>query len=232
MMVQAREAVFKVDFEHASLLLKVINPRRVRHPAEYHYLRSVTEFSLNNRKVADASCDWLLDDFTLTVPNRYLALAYVMKKDMEQWKEKSLEAVGRKMDDVAKRLALGKAGPETRRRQKEILDGLDRMIKEAEDDAKPKETKGAEGGLPGEQEKGQGDAQGARPKDDSDIAGTSGKGEIDQKRIREIARVWGKLPEKEREKYLLDKSRDMPARYQDAIKKYLISISNRPGVTK
>ena len=53
------------------------------------------------------------------------------------------------------------------------------------------------------------------------------KGEIDAKRLKEIAEVWGKLPEKERAKAMLELTRDLPARYRESIEKYLKDLSAR-----
>ena len=50
------------------------------------------------------------------------------------------------------------------------------------------------------------------------------------KRIREIAQVWGKLPEKERAKAMLELTRDMPPRYREMIEKYLKELSARGTV--
>ena len=51
------------------------------------------------------------------------------------------------------------------------------------------------------------------------------KGEVDAKRLKEIAEVWGKLPEKERAKAMLELTRDMPPRYREVIQKYFKEIS-------
>ena len=46
------------------------------------------------------------------------------------------------------------------------------------------------------------------------------KGEIDLKKFKEYADVWGKLPEKERVKAMTELTRGMPAKYRDAIESY------------
>ena len=46
------------------------------------------------------------------------------------------------------------------------------------------------------------------------------KGEIDMKKFKEYADVWGKLPERERAKAMTDLTRGMPAKYRDAIEAY------------
>lgn len=46
------------------------------------------------------------------------------------------------------------------------------------------------------------------------------RGVIDMKKFKEYADVWGKLPEKERAKAMADLTRNMPAKYRDAIEAY------------
>jgi acyl-CoA hydrolase len=53
------------------------------------------------------------------------------------------------------------------------------------------------------------------------------KGEIDAKRLKEIADVWGKLPEKERAKAMLELTRDLPPRYRETIETYLKKIATQ-----
>ena len=45
------------------------------------------------------------------------------------------------------------------------------------------------------------------------MGGTAkGKGEVDAKKVKEIADVWGKLPEKERARAMVELTRGMPAK--------------------
>ena len=53
---------------------------------------------------------------------------------------------------------------------------------------------------------------------------------MDQKKLKELAQVWGKLPEKERAKAMADLTRDMPARYREVIENYFKQIAkNQPN---
>ena len=48
---------------------------------------------------------------------------------------------------------------------------------------------------------------------------------MDPKKLKEMAEVWGKLPEKERAKAMLDLTRGMPPRYREVIEKYFKELS-------
>jgi len=43
--------------------------------------------------------------------------------------------------------------------------------------------------------------------------------------MKELAEVWGKLPEKDRAKAMAELTRDMPPRYREVIEKYFRELS-------
>jgi hypothetical protein len=43
--------------------------------------------------------------------------------------------------------------------------------------------------------------------------------------LKELAEVWGKLPEKDRAKAMAELTRDMPPRYREVIEKYFKELS-------
>ena len=55
---------------------------------------------------------------------------------------------------------------------------------------------------------------------DSKIANNGGPGQVDPKRFKEIADVWGKLPEKERAKAMTEMMRNMPPAYRQMIEDF------------
>jgi hypothetical protein len=65
---------------------------------------------------------------------------------------------------------------------------------------------------------------------DSNIATNSGPGKVDEKQLKQLADVWGKLPEKERAKAMMELTRDMPPRYRETIEAYFkkIAAANTP----
>jgi hypothetical protein len=52
---------------------------------------------------------------------------------------------------------------------------------------------------------------------------------VDIKKIKEIAQVWGTLPEKERAAAMVELTRGMPAKYRDAIEAYFKQLGNSSG---
>jgi hypothetical protein len=65
---------------------------------------------------------------------------------------------------------------------------------------------------------------------DSNVTGgKSGKGEVDPKRVKEIAEVWGKLPEKERARAMVELTRGLPPKYREAIETYFKQLNSKSG---
>jgi hypothetical protein len=62
---------------------------------------------------------------------------------------------------------------------------------------------------------------------DSNIATNSGPGQVDGKKIKELAEVWGKLPPREREANMRELTRDMPPRYREVIQEYFRKLSTQ-----
>ena len=179
-----------------------MKPEDVVDPSSYFFHRAVCEHALMLQEQADASIDRLLVDVQ-DAPERYRMVAALMRFDMMTWADKDLGWIARKMGNIQRRLDLKRGGKQTQKIQKEVLVRLDELIKEKENKAK---SQGAAnggscpGGAPGS---GSGSGSGNQntpnsPQNDSNNGNMAGTGDVDRKRVREIAEVWGKLPEKER----------------------------------
>jgi tetratricopeptide (TPR) repeat protein len=207
-------------YDEALEAFKSLKGEDVVDPAAYFFHRAVTEHALMMRNEADDSIDRLLLDVT-DAPVRYRMVGVLMHYDMATWQDKDLDWIARKMGVIKDRLDLTRGGPKTRAMQREVLVKLDEKIKELENKCKGC-CSGNGGNCPGGGSPGL--PSGNRP---SSPAGDSalpsappGKGEIDVKKFKEYADVWGKLPEKERAKAMADLTRGMPAKYRDAIEAY------------
>ncbi|MGL4553133.1 MAG: hypothetical protein ACRC33_18360 [Gemmataceae bacterium] len=62
------------------------------------------------------------------------------------------------------------------------------------------------------------------------MGGTAnGTGNIDAKKAKEVAEVWGKLPEKERAQALRELTRTMPAKDRQVIEAYFRELQKKSG---
>lgn len=127
--------------EEALAVLKLFRPEQAADPAVYLFHRAVAEHALLQKAEAVRSINRLLEDIA-TSPERYKTVSALMLLDMQTWKDKDLGAVARMMNNVERRLELSRGGPETQKKQKEIVARLDELIKEMENKAKKKPGSG------------------------------------------------------------------------------------------
>jgi hypothetical protein len=210
-------------YEEALEAFASVKPEDVADPSAYFFHKAVCEYSLMLKDNADASIDRLLVDVS-DAPERYRTVGALMRFDMLTWSEKDLGWIARKMGNIQRRLDLKRGGKETQRQQKEVLVKLDEMIKEIENKQSgncdcnggncPGGAPGDGGGGPGQQN------SPSSPQKDSAGGAASGSGQAESKRVKEIAEVWGKLPEKERARAIQDLTRGLPAKDRAVIEEY------------
>jgi hypothetical protein len=137
------------------------------------------------------------------------------------------------MDVVKDRLELTRGGKKTQKMQKEIVARLEEMIKELENQKSGSSSSNG-GNCPSGGSSGppNGSIPSGNPASDFGLPNGQMQGVVDSKRLKEIAEIWGKLPEKDRPKAMLELTRDMPPRYREVIEKYLKDLSARAGEDK
>lgn len=225
----ARGLSNKRVYEDALEALKLAVPEQVCDPAAYYFHKAVAEHALIQKSAAQASINRLIDDVA-DAPERYKMVAILMLIDMQQWKDdqKDLENIARLMENVERRLDQSRGGPKTQEIQKKIVFRLDEVIKEIENQIK------SGGGMVqcpgGDQQPNQGNTnQPNSPQQDS-VGGTNGgPGMVDPKKLKHLAEVWGKLPEKERAAAMMEITKDLPPRYREVIENYFKTLAKHPA---
>ena len=191
--------------------LALIRPEEVVDPAAFYFFRGVSEAKLRKRDEALASLN-RLQRSVAGVPDRYRFIAELLLKDLNEWKEKDLGDISRRMQEIEGRLHNARGGPQTQERQKEVIALLDELIKDIEDQCN--QNQGG-GGASGSQDRV------AQPMPDSRIVGgQAGKGEVDKKPLIKDNKVWGQMPEKDKVKAMEDISRELPPHFKEAIEAY------------
>jgi len=134
----AKALVNRKVYEEGLATLNQFKPEQVVDPASFLFFKAVAEHGLIEKKAASETITRLLDEVP-TAPERYKMVAALMHFDMISWTDKSvldkLAAIGRKMDNVQRRLALERGGQKTQKQQKDIVARLDELIKELENQA-------------------------------------------------------------------------------------------------
>jgi hypothetical protein len=209
-------------YEETLDALKAAVPEQVVDPAAYYFHKAVAEHALVQKKDATGSIARLLDDVA-DAPERYKMVATLMFFDMQSWKDedKDLGNIARLMDNIERRLDLSRGGPKTQEIQKKVVFRLDELIKDVENQMKM----GGQAQCPGGQNPGQGGARPTAPMQDSQIAKNSGPGVVDPKKLQLLAQNWGKLPEKERAKAMMELTKDLPPRYREVIENYFKTLA-------
>jgi len=60
---------------------------------------------------------------------------------------------------------------------------------------------------------------------DSMPATNGGPGVVDPKKLKHLSENWGKLPEKERAKAMMEIMKDLPPRYREVIENYFKTLA-------
>jgi hypothetical protein len=131
----AKALVNRKVYEEALETLKLYKAEQVVDPASYLFFKAVAEHGLMLKKEAHETIARLLDDVP-TAPERYKMVAALMHFDMLAWQDRGvldkLATIGRKMDNIQRRLGLERGGKKTQKQQKDVVARLDELIKELE----------------------------------------------------------------------------------------------------
>lgn len=231
----------KRAYEESLEAAKSVTPEQLADPASFYFYKAVSEHGTIRRDAALGSLVRLLEDVT-DAPDRYKAIAYLMFFDIQSWSkdEKDLANIGRLMDNSGRRLELARAGTQTQEIQKKIVFRLDEKIKQLENKKKGGGGGGG-GGKPGEGEgegcpdggsPGSGGSAGGPPTGpagDSYVGGMAGEGKVDEKKLRQYADTWGKLPADKRAEAIREITRDVPPKFRPQIEEFFKSLNRVNG---
>ena len=147
-------------------------------------------------------------------PKRYEAVARLMEADLRGLKEDSLDHIARRMEDVERRLDLGRAGPKVRKIQDGVIESLDKLIKELESQQQQQQdASAAKGGL-----------QPKSPASESVPMAGKGPGEVTRRKVGDQS-GWGNLPPRQREEAMQQIGRQFPSHYRDVIEQYFRKLA-------
>jgi hypothetical protein len=213
-------------------MLRMVRPEQSIDPGSHLFLKAVAEHALVRGPDAQATLDRMLSDVA-DLSERHRMVGSLMQAELARWKDKDLGWISRKMEQIHQRLEIERGGKKTRDIQKEVLVRLDEMIKEAENQQKQAAASN-QGNCPNggkqEGEDGQGSGQPSQPQQDSMPGGPSGSGDVDTKKAKEIAEIWGKLPDRERAQAMRDLAARAPAKYRETLELYFKKLNETaPG---
>jgi hypothetical protein len=210
----ARWLVQELLFEEAREQLLELETSEVVAPATLLFYQSVIYHKLLQKESGLKTLEALLSAED-TSPKRYVAVARLMQDDLKGLEEDSLDHIARRMDDVRRRLDLGRTGPKVRNVEDGVVESLDKLIKQIEEQQQQQQQASAGGNT----------LRPSSPARDSVPMGGKGPGDVTKRNIGSESN-WGDLPPKEREEALQQIGRDFPAHYRDVIEQYFKKLAS------
>lgn len=200
--------------DEAQAQLADLTPEDVVDPASLLFYQSVVSHRLLAKEPGLKAIQQLLER-TDESPRRYTAVACLMQEDLKGLKEDSLDHIARRMEDIERRLDLGRAGPKVRKIEDGVIESLDKLIKKLEEQQQQQQQQASAGSNT---------QQPSSPAPDSRIVGGKGPGEVTKKSIGDKD-GWGNLPPKQREEAMQQIGREFPPHYRDAVEQYFRKLA-------
>jgi hypothetical protein len=202
-------------YDEAQEQLAGLQPEGVADPATLLFCQAVVNHRLLNQAPGLEAIGRLLENADQG-PRRYAAIARLMEGELKDLREDSLDHIARRMQDIERRLDLGRAGPKVRDVEDGVVKSLDKLIKEMEDQQQQQQS-GAAGGN---------SIQSARPASDSFPMGGKGRGDVTKRDVGN-GTGWGDLPPRQREEAMQQIGRQFPSHYRDVIEQYFRKLATQ-----
>jgi hypothetical protein len=198
-------------FDEAAEQLDSLKPADVVDPASLLFYQAVAAHRLLKKDQAEPLLSQLLEN-EANLPKRYATVARLMQHDLEPLKPDSLDEVSRMMDDVRRRLDLGRAGKKVRDEEAEIIAKLDKKIEDMQKQQQEQQQQQQQQQDKAKQAPSQAAEKSQAPQD------IHASDEVDPKDLKKAN--WGNLPPKARQQALQQISRDLPSHFRDTIEEY------------
>jgi hypothetical protein len=209
----ARWLVHHQLYDEAIELTRGLKPEDVVFPATLLFYQSVAHHKLLHKDECLPLLARLLANES-SIPRRYRDVARLMTADLTPLQPDSLDEISRMMDDIRRRLDLGRAGRIVRKQEDDVIAKLDKMIEELEKQLQQQQAAAAGGG----------NLQPSQPAQDSVPLGGTGPGNVAQRNIGHGS-GWGNLPPRQREEALQEISKNLPSHYRSVIEEYFRKLA-------
>ena len=207
-------------YDEVLALLEDTQVADVVDPASLLFCRMVAYHQLVRPDECRATLVQLLEQQP-RLPLRYLRVAELVRQDLSTLKDESLDHIARRMNDIRRRLDLGRAGDRVQSIEQGVVSSLTRLIDKIE--KQQQQGSGQSAASPSRPS--------GRPMEDSRPAELKGPGRVDRRDI-DSRSGWGNLPAKEREQALQQIGREFPAYYQELIEQYFRDLANEDAADR
>ncbi len=210
-LLYGRWLVHEALFDEALVQLSGVKPDEVVAPACLLFYQGVVYHKLLKKGAGLKAIEQLLAGQQQS-PRRYAEVARLMQQDLEGLEDDTLDHIARRMDDIRRRLDLGRAGQKVRKIEDGVIESLDKLIKEEEEKRQQQQQQQQSSGSSN-------NSRSNRPAPDSMIIGGKGRGDVTKRKIG-AEDGWGDLPAKRRQEVLQQIGREFPSHYRDVIEQY------------
>ena len=212
-LLYGRWLVHESLYDEAQEQLAGLLPEEVVDPASLLFYQGVVCHRLLDKAPGLEAIEKLLGGAEQS-PRRYTAVARLMEEDLKGLKTDTLGHIARRMEDIERRLDLGRAGPKVRKVEDGVIESLDKLIKKLEE--QQQQQSGGAGGN---------NIRSSSPAPDSQIMGGKGRGEVAKRDVGSKS-GWGDLPPKQREEAMQQIGREFPSHYRDVIEQYFRKLAS------
>jgi len=207
-------------YDEAEVQLSGLEPADVVDPASLLFYQSVSYHYLLNKEAGLKNLGRLMER-QQELPKRYQTMARMMQGDLTALKDESLDHISRRMDDIKRRLDLGRTGKKVRGEEDGVIASLDKMIDQIEKQQQQQQ----------QQQQSSSRNRSVRPADQSLPMQGKGPGEVANKNIGNRS-GWGELPAKERDEALQPVGKEFPSHYRDIIEQYFRKLAAEDAEAK
>jgi hypothetical protein len=214
-LLYGRWLVQEALYDEALEQIGQLEPADVVDPSALLFYQAVIHHRTLNREAGLKAIARLMERES-GIPRRYTSVARLMQADLEALKDESLDHIARRMDDIRRRLDLGRAGPKVRGVEDGVIASLDKIIEELEkqQQAAAAAAKAAQGNM-----------RPTMPARDSVPMGGKSAGDVAKKPVGNQS-GWGDLPPRQRQEALQQIGKDFPAHYRDVIEQYFRKLAS------
>ncbi|HMO84211.1 MAG TPA: hypothetical protein PKC18_04735 [Lacipirellulaceae bacterium] len=207
-------------YDEALAQLAELDLGNVVDPASVLFYRAVAHQQLVEPDEARAALVELLEHRD-SLPERFLQVAQLLERDLAALEDESMQHIARRMSDIRRRLAYGRAGEHVQRIERGVVESLDEKIEQLEQQQQ-QQNQSPSGGMMAPMQ----------PMDDSRLPSMQAPMQVDQRDIGHRS-GWGDLPPREREQALQAIGREFPAHYRDLIEQYFRELAaESPGADR
>jgi hypothetical protein len=210
-LLAARSSFVNGQFETSQTLMKSIDPEKTVEPATYYFLNAAIAFQLFKKDDCLNAIKMLLNAKTFDCPRRYRTIAARMRDNIQSLQPGDLKHIAHQMNDISRRLDLGKSGSKVQKIEDDVIESLDRLIESLQKQANNQSGSQSANNL-----------QPARPAEKTILARGKGPGQTTARPL-DTNRSWGNLPPGTREQTLQQIDRRFPAHYREIIEQFFRS---------